>query len=724
MEPIRVTLPDGRSVAFPPGTDPEVVKATLASLGGGSPSSENAPSALQPEQVGAKPGALADSFLARGLRGAMVNRLDPAAEMVTRLLPGDFGRRELEKVQTMNAERKRLHDESRARAGDEGFDAAAMVGTGVVDAATFGPMFKNARTAWELAKQSGKVGAISGALSPVEGSADKDGLEYAKATAKNAAVSGVAGSVLGPAAGWALNKSGEGLKMLGQGVAGMTQRALKPTAAQQLTRNPNELEVFLADQAQAVNIDWRKVPDAVRESLRESARRAVTASGELPADAVRNRLVAEAEQLPALTLGQATRNPMQFTREANNPNDELRTLFGAQRNAATTKLQELPNQLGPAQTPHELGANIADALKAQSKDRKKEVSALYDQFNNSRGALQPLQNSQQFAGDALADLQSKMLFEQLPAGFQTLITKLHAGKGEELLNIRQAGDLRKAINANMTQNGPQTSKDAALGVVKTHLDNMLDNPQVRSEAGEEAIKGFRAAVDARKGMGKWEESSKAIADLTSRNPKVANEYVFSRYVLNGPIKDMQGLWKTLPLENQSQAKRAFVNHVTDLAMNKTGSEAVGAAGTASKFLRQFPKEKLELMFPEKGELKSLRNTLEYLRLVSEAPAGSFKNTSNSMVDMKDFLSSAGLNLPVIGPMITGPLRKMRADQEISESMRGGLHVPAEVEAPRAMQRLAGRSPAALSPLAGVAAQSLLAGRERPVTAPSTPEEQE
>jgi hypothetical protein len=717
MADILVELPDGRKVKFPAGTSRTDMEAAMQAISaaGPAPNPSGDPGNLRLDSPatppGPKPGALADSFLARGLRGALVSRLDPAAEVVGRglsMLPGkagEWGAAELRDIQARNAERSQLQGDSRTRAGDDGMDVAGMVGTGVVDAVTLGPLFRGAKTGIELLKQGAKAGAIAGAVSPVEGSEGKSNEEYARDAAKSAGIGGVAGGVAAPLGAAVISKAADLGTRAVQGFAGAVRRNVAPTSAQQLVRDPRALEAFLAMQAREANVDWTRVPGTVRESLRESARRAVTSTGELPEAAVRNRLMAEAESLPELTLGQATRNPMQFTREANNPNEELRTLFGAQRNAATQKLQNLPNRFGPATTPLELGAGIEASLKNQAKLKKEEVGALYDAFNNSRGALQPLQNSQQFAGDAVTELKQQMLWRQLPQDFREVLEKIYKSGGEEMLNVRQASELRKALNANLTKNGPQTPTDAALSVVKNHLDKMLANPQVRNAEGETAIEGFKAANAARAEMGRWEESSQAIKYLIQRNPKVAQEYVFGRYVLNGSTKDMTGLWKTLPAETQAQVKRAFVQHVTELSMNRTGSEAAGAASTASKFLRTFPKEKLDLMF-EKKELASLRNTLEYLRLISEPPAGAFKNTSNSLVDLKDFMSGLN-NFPVLGPQVMSPLRQMGKEHELATAMRGGVHVPAAAQAPALLQNVAPRTPAVLSPLTGGAARGPL-----------------
>lgn len=716
-EDILVELPNGKLGRFPAGTKPEVIEAVKARVAAQttppnpSPDPKNSAAAppatpiSAPAGGGARPGGLADAYVTRMLRGAMVNRVDPGAEMLVRgaraAAPGLVSEDAVRDVQAMNRERAQLQRESNARAGDTGIDDAALLGTMGVDMLALGPMMRAIgkphlaapRSLLDLGKAGAIAGGTAGLIGPTEGSEDMSDLELAIAKGKQTGVGTGVGAVASPAFGVLADKFVQGARALGRGAVDAVKRVVVPSTGQRTAANSQQLEIYLSTQAGEAGVDWARVPEHVKASLREATRRATITTGELPNAAVKNRLIAEAENLPPLTTGQATRNPVAYSREANNPDEEIRSLFENQRIAATERLGGLGQAFGAPLTPQELGERVRATVSAQGKAMRDATTKLANEARDDPAGYQVIQNTTDFAKSAVQELKKQQLWSQLPADLKTQLALLTSNGGRFKLSARQAAQMIQNINGLTTDKRDPTN--VALGVVKTKLNEMLDNPQFRdAAAGAGVIDKFRAMSKSRREMGQWEESSTAIAELVKRNPRIASERIFDRYVIGGSIDDFKGLWKTLPPEIRANTKRAFVDHVSNMALNQYGTNAT-KAGSAVEFLRKYPKEKLSQMFSE-PELKSLRNTLEYLRLTTEAPPGSFVNRSNSLVDLKDFISQTQ-NVPVLGPGVTGPLRRLVNQNEAAEAARSGaLAVPPEAPpTPELLRRAIERAPAAM-----------------------------
>lgn len=687
---IVAVLPDGTRLEFPPGTDPAVIQATVqraaASEGGPNPtpggenlraappgSAAGAPNAGPPPRQ-SDPGV---SFGARMLKGPALDRIFPLSEMIARgtnaVAPGLVSDERLQSLLDHHRQQQEEYETRRLADGQEGFDAGRMSGTVLSDlglAKALGPRWLTApKTAMETVKSGATIGGAASFASPVPGSDKMGGAEFAKEKAIQTGIGAGAGALIGPIAATLSEKAlGLGSVVLGN-IASRVKSRVLPSQAQRVTRSDELLETYLETQAQAVNVDWAKLPEAMRNSLREATRRATTVTGELPDEAVKNRLIATSEGLPQLTLGQATRNPTQFSRELNSPDEELRDYLGNQQLAATQRLGEVREAAGPDASAYGAGEKVAATLEAQRKAIDAEIGALYDVARESKGGYNLIQNTTDFAKTAKRDLKQQQLWENLPSGLRNQLDLLTSNDGRFKLTARQAAQMLKNINSQTTN--MRDPSNVALGTLKSHLNDLLDNAQFRDDAGSEAVKAFRAASAKRAEKGRWENSSRAIADLSSRNPKTLTENVVNRYVMNGSVDDLTGLWKTLPDDVRQVVKRQFVNQVAQKAMNGYGSQASSAAA-AVKYLNQYPKEKLNVMFSTK-ELSSLRNTLEYLRLTKDAPPGSFVNRSGTAVALHDLLSRSQ-GIPLIGPNVSSPLLQFGQRLQSDVARGPGLHV--------------------------------------------------
>jgi hypothetical protein len=569
--------------------------------------------------------------------------------------------------------------EARAMAGQKGMDVPRILGPAALDmAVTRGalgwagkPNIANPRTLKDTALAGGAAGAVSGAAAPVANSDSLDNLEYMV----QKAIHGMAGAGVGAVAAPLITAGTEAALNLGAKLVGKVKDFVSPSRVVRLTSNAQELEAYLAGQASAAGVSWDKVPENIRESMRQATKRAASVTGQMPDAAIKNRLLAERENLPQLTTGQATRDPVQFSREQNIPAEELRNRLGQQQIAATQRLREHAEGFGPPQTPYEAGDVIATDIAKQAAARKKAIDDLYTAARSTEGKTAAIKNIGEWAQDTQEELQrlslvngAKGLRTNHPDIYNTIASLNGRTTGTSRMTVEKAVDTLQGINAIGTQNDP------ALQLVKTKLQKFLDERAVfhDQDVGTAAIQAFGAARKARAAKGTWEESAAAIKDLASRDPKTAREQIFQKFVVNGKVDDFNAMWETLTPASQQAAQRQFVDRLTSMAMNKAGTDASNYARTL-EFLQKFPREKLNTMFPGE-QLGRIKNVLEYVRLTREAPPGNFVNRSNTSQALLDFVGSTR-NVPILGPSVTGPLSNMRDQVRTSGALSGSLSGP-------------------------------------------------
>jgi hypothetical protein len=664
---IREELEDGTILEFPDGTKPEVIaKVKARHAAAAAPTSSAEGPTLGQKAMASVPG--------RMVMGPIMDRIDPMAEALVRgaNAVGLAPESEVKRVQGINAERSQLYDQARKDTGNEGADIARAVGSLPLDlTVTRGAVGPNAfKTMPGMMKAGAATGAGVEAMAPVKGSEDMSNMDYATAKAKQMLVGGGAGALITPIAAPLTEAAIGGVSKLGNWAAQKLRGWVAPEGdPRSIVRDPETLEQFMAHQASRVGVDWAKVPEEVQASLKAAAQRATVATGQLPDIAVQNRLIAEKANLPQLTLGQASRDPVEFSREANNPDPTFRSeVLGAQQTAAAKALQEAQSVTPGAATPYVAGSQTAADIAAQAKAQRDKISGLYDKAREDPAGYQLIQNTRDFAVDAIRELKKQQLWDQVPKAFQTQLQLLVTDNGRFKLTARQAANLLQNINGQFV-NG-RDPKNVAMGILKEKATSLLDNAQMRDqEAGSGVLSAFNDARAARRELGKWEGSSAAVENLASKTP-IPPERVYEKYIASGSIDDMKGLWNTLKPESQQLMRRQFVDDLVKKALNRTGTELTNYS-SALKWLREFPREKLKLMFPDETSLQPFKHILEYVRLTKEAPPGNFVNRSNTGTMLVDALARSQ-NVPMIGPMLTKPLANLRTQMARTRAESGAL----------------------------------------------------
>lgn len=679
---VRVPLGDGRVLEFPDGTSPEVIDAAKARYLSEAPApaaSAGAPKA-NPTDLAAVGRKALTSIPGRAAAGVALDRVYPIGELIARTLnaTGLASDEYLKSVQGKAASHEAEYDAARAEAGQSGLDIPRIAGPVAFDIATtrsaMPAKLNNPQNLLDLGKSGAVVGAASGTMSPVKKSADMSNTEYFLQKSLQGGMGAGIGAGIAPLAA----PLAEGVAKLASKGASAVKSMVSPNAAQRVARSPEELEAFLAAEAKSVGIDFAALPEELRASLRDAAARAMKSTGQMPAAAVRNRLTAEAEGLPPLTVGQSTRDPAQFSREANLADEEFRTFLGGQQVAATAKLKEAQAAVPGEATPYTAGKVVIDDIAAQRKVYDDKIKELYETARNDKAGYMVIQNTRQFAKDTIQELKKQQLWNDVPKSFQDQLKVLTIDNGRFKLSARQGADLLKNINAQRSSSG-QEPIDVAMGVIKSNARKLLDEAELRDPvAGARVLDAFKSASTERAKRGAWEDTSTAVKTMSTpggKAPSIAPERVYERYVASGSVDDFQGLWATLSDKSKETMQRQFVNDLAGRALNKTGTELTNYS-SAIKWLREFPPEKLKTMFPNEAALTKFKNILEYVRLTKEAPPGNFVNRSNSGVMLMDALASSR-NLPLVGPAVTKPLANLR-DQVAAAKARGpDLDAPGE-----------------------------------------------
>lgn len=679
-------LADGRELVFPAGTSPEVIARVKGRLLA-TTDAPNPPAIAigAPQRSPATPASalesLATSPPGRMVAGAVLDRVNPMAEAAVRganalgLAP-DSGVRD---VQGRNRGMSDAYAEARGVAGQSGVDIPRIAGSAALDFfATRGalghlgkPHIASPRNLKDIAIAGGVAGGAAGAAAPVDKTEELDNLDF---LIQKLVQTGIGGAIGAGAAPLVTAATEAGMGLAARGVSKL-KNLVRPSDALKLTTDVRMLETYLSAQAAAAGVNWTSVPETVRESLRQATKRATEVTGKLPDAAIRNRLVAERENLPQLTTGQVTRDPVQFSREQNLPDEELRAHLGQQQLAATQRMRQSAEGFGPERTPYEVGDLVGSDIARQAATRKKAIGDLYDAARSTEGKSAAIKNIGEWAQDTEEELRRLNLINGAK-GLRTnhpdiydAVSQMNGRVGAtSRMTIEKAVDTLQGINAIGTQNDP------ALAIVKSKLQKFLDERAVfhDQDVGTAAVKAFGEARKSRAEMGRWEESSAAIKDLAARDPATAREQIFQKFVVNGRVDDFRSMWGTLTEPSQQAIRREFVDRISKMALGRTGSD-MSNYGRAIEFLGKFPPEKLKTMFPG-DELKRIRGVLEYARLTREAPAGNFVNRSNTSQALLDVIGSTR-NVPILGPQVTAPLAKLRDQVATRGALSTSLGLP-------------------------------------------------
>ncbi|WP_250519502.1 hypothetical protein [Caballeronia sp. NCTM1] len=519
------------------------------------------------------------------------------------------------------------YDQSKQLDGRSGVDLARVAGNIANPINRVIPM-AGAGGALGIGVRAGAQGAISGLATPVVGSDAQD--SFAGNKLLQTGLGGASGAVGGVFADKVSSGIGSGANKLISAV-----RASMPNAQANAQANAT---VIINQAAQDAGIDLSQVPQSILGSVRSQVADALASGKTLDAAAAIRKAEGDAVLGDAgLTLGQATRDPGQFTQEMNlrgvqGAGAPLMQRFSDQNNALINAM----NKQGASAAPgaYQAGDSVIGSLAARDASKQADVSGLYKTAEQIGGGNVPL-DVESFVKTARQNLTDQMRDLHLPSTvskrldmFESGQTPLTVGTGEQFKSIL-AQDIANA------QARGQGNEVHALNIVRDALNDtgpLLGGEADQGAAAMQAFNAARAAARDRFGEIDGNPALKAVV-----NGQAAPDNFFQKYVINGKAQDVDALLGLAP-DQGGALRNQVVAYLKDKALGGASDE-VGKFSQSgyNKALGQLGDAKLNALFsPEDvARLKQIGRVASY---VQSQPAGAAVNNSNTAAAVMNLFS--------------------------------------------------------------------------------------
>jgi len=561
-------------------------------------------------------------------------------------------------------QKEQEYEQARQSQGRDGFDAARVAGA-FTNPATWlgGEEVAAAKTVPQMVSAGAKIGAVYGGLSPVT----NGGENFTSEKLIQAGSGALSGAVMTPAA----VKAGEAIAPIAQkaadAVRGMLGKAAPTSAA------PN-VDIAAANTLRAAwDGDISQIPQAIQDSVKRQISEAFAAGQKkLDPAAIMRKAQFEAVGLTdsaAPTLGQMTRDPVQFAQEKNLSGTVIKTPTGqgnplADRFAEQNKrLQEVFNLAGAGNATDRVtaGQTIIDGLKAADAPVKAGVDQAYSAARDMAGGRVADLERHTFSEAANNALDEGMLNAFVPSNVRTLLNDITAGKGpfnvESAVQIdtllskaqRQAerggddagalavGKIREALHNTPLAKAEQAAAHAApnAGEAGRVFDNVMEGSTTYTMQGRPEVNEGQAARDAFDQARRAARSRFATIEQTpalkAALDEVAPDKFVQNYILNANVKDLEAMKKVLENspEALAQARAQIAEHLKHAAFGANGSGDNGfAAARYLETLRGIGRKKLEVFF-DPAEIVRLNLAGKVASDINSIPVGAKYGVNSS-----------------------------------------------------------------------------------------------
>lgn len=535
----------------------------------------------------------------------------------------------------INAREKAYQDARQAVNGNVGFDSARFAGN-VVSPVTAIMGATGSLPAGLLGKAvagagMGGMGAIS---TPVVNTPPE---QFGAEKAKQAVAGMAAGAVLAPAA----SKAADVIGSVADKAINAARNAMGrgEQVSEQIVLNSIRTELGRQ------NLSLDDVPNHILNQVRQQVQASMRTGRTVDPVALLRQADFEAVGTKG-TLGQITRDPVQYTREMNlrgvaGPGDPLMRRFNEQRTAFGDVLSNLGAR--GADDAYTAGQRLTNALDAFDAPRSATVDALYKSAKAADGRYAPM-NTPQFSTLANDALDSGMLNSALPEKARTLLNDVSTGKIP--LNVNTSVMLRRRLEGTARDLQRSGDKEGALAV--RQITGALDATDVLPGAGEQAVSAFntaRKAAAQRFGVIDKNPALKAFLDGD------ANMDTFvPKYVLNGSTDDLKQLTQILNPQGKTVVRQQIAAELERKAFgSNVTADSAFAVERYNEALKKMGREKLSQFFSAE-EIDQLQALGRAAAWAGKRPAGSAVNESNTAAAAMNLFSSlrgASIALPVV-----------------------------------------------------------------------------
>lgn len=530
-------------------------------------------------------------------------------------------------------------------------DLPRMAGFGLVT----GPMAAPSKVAGSIlgrSAQAGRAGAIGGAFTGVE--APKDNKDFLLKKGGQIAVGGLTGAIGQPIiegglhgiANIAASVINRGAGAAGGLVGGWTENAAEKIARESL---------------RARGISFDDLNAGVQQSLISDVQTAMKRYGGVSASALARQ--ADFQELGVDPIkAWVTRDPIDFGKaknlEATDAGDALKKARAALDAQLLSRIEGLRGRnMG---TQFESGVAAGSALRSADDAARGKVNSLYAQARASTGKDLdvPLTGLAQSYASVLDDFADKV-----PTAVRNKFNALgldpaNPSNQRKQFTIEDADKLLKSINEHV-------GNDAATNRALSKLREAVKTAVTEADATGGPFAPAVAAAKERFAAHDAIPALRAVADGSFEPEKF-----FSQFVIGGSVKDVAAMWGRVDSKELKDAVRSrLVDALKDAARGKGQSDeaATFAQARFAQFLESpgMP-EKLKIILGPKGaaDIGLVQRTSE---AAIKAPAGSRWNTSGSAME----LMNLSRRLPMVGPLISDPLRGLYNDAAAATAQRAG-----------------------------------------------------
>lgn len=554
-------------------------------------------------------------------------------------------------------------------------EAAPTAGVMSAAADTLGlptPQGANERVVGDVARLMAGAGGVSGGAQALARGATGATQGALSALAANPGQQ-VASAMGAGAAGGAVRESGGGpLAQAGAALAGGLAAPMAVSGAQAVGRNiqgrinalmPSQVDDAIAQSLQQAGVDWQRVPERVRQQLRQEAGQALRTGQDLDPAAMARLADFRRVEGAMPTRGMLTQDPGQITREMNLAKQQANTGATGGRNLSQVQAD---NNAALVRALDAMGANTADdAISASERimgrlrevdaPRKESVDAAYRAVRNSAGRYENL-DTPSFSTLANNALDEKQLGYSLPSEARNLLNDISSGKIPFNVNTATQLDSTLSSIAQGQRSGANPNLRAALAT--DEVRRALHATPLSSDAGSQSMQLYdraRQLAAARFDTIKQTPALKSALDGKAPD-KFVNEFLLGSSEKRATTSHVQALARQLRDDPQAMdaARGQIAAYLKDKAISGLPDD-IGAAKFSptqyAKALRQIGDRKLGAFF-DAQEIEQLHAISRVGRLMTNQPVGSAVNNSNTSAALigrtLDMMGSAGRNVRLLG----------------------------------------------------------------------------
>lgn len=589
------------------------------------------------------------------------------------------------------------YEANRADEGETGFDGTRLVGN-MLNPANYvgGGSVKAAQGIKALALAGAKAGGASAMLQPV-----LDTNNFWENKAAQAATGAAAGAVMTPLVN-------AGAKVVGKSTGRLWEK-LKPRDV-----SAERINIAVNNTFASQGIAPADIPDVMRESVMRQVQEALQAHAKLDPKAMVRKAQFEAVGLTGdagPTLGQATRDPMQFANEKNLSGVRIKTPHGegnplADRfNLQNQRLGEVFDQAGASGAVDKTTAGqvILDALKKSDVPVKQSVDDAYGAARAMTGGRAAELDRSAFSQAANAELDKGQWGHFVPAEVRNLLNDVTSGKAP--LTVDTEVQINEILSKVQRKFGKGSAEWSAIGVIRDALKNTplsegaaidaartVDDPiidagvKVSMKAAGPVDEGAAARelfAQARKAARDRFATIESTPALKAALDNEAPDHFVRNFVINGDVRDVQalkGVLKNSP-EALAQARAQIADHLKRAAFGENPSGDKGF--TADRYLntiRAIGKQKLEVFFSP-AEIVRLNLAGKVASDINSIPVGAKSGTNTSgtgaaVMNMLSKLSESSLMRKIPGArMVANQIGEIKTEKQINQALKPALEQP-------------------------------------------------